>query len=183
MQNKVKEIGVQQFAELDAKVLKAQKTLGNNVVAFLWTDTVVYKRAADEIEAKTVVPVGDLSKCLTTALVMQFVDEGKISLDDKVAKYIPEFDKYGKNYITTRHCLSGYDGIDAEPVSLKSITGRKHYQSLEEAVNDWPKKEIKSNPGTEFRYSNAGFDIAARIIEIVCKKKFETIIKQKLFNP
>jgi CubicO group peptidase (beta-lactamase class C family) len=66
---------------------------------------------------------------------------------------------------------------------LKDITSRKKYASLEEAVNDLPKKEIQSNPGTEFRFSNYGFEIAGRIVEIVSKKKFEMLIKQKLFNP
>ncbi len=45
------------------------------------------------------------------------------------------------------------------------------------------KKEISDNPGAAFRYNNIGLNIAARIAEVVTKKRFDMLIKQKLFNP
>lgn len=179
----VKELGIERFTGLDAKLLQNQKVLGGNVVAMVWADTLVYKRELGEFDSKAVVPIGYSSEWLTTALVLQLVDEGKISLDDKITSYLPDYAKYGKSYITIRHCLSHYTGIQSEPIILRTITNRKKYSSLEEEVNAFPKQEIQSNPGTEFRYSYIGIDIAARIVEIVSKKKFEMIIKQKLFNP
>jgi len=178
-----KEIGVSAFQDLDNMVLRNQKLLGNNVVVMVWADTLVYKRELGDFDARTVVPIASCSKWLTAAMVMKFVEEGKISLDDKVSKYLPIFDSYGKSYITIRHCLSHYTGIQSEPFSFVKLMQRKKYASLEEEVNDFAKKEIQSNPGTEFRYSEIGLDIAARILEIVSKKKFDMLIKQQLFNP
>jgi len=57
---------------------------------------------------------------------MTLVDEGKIALDDKVAKYIPDFAKYSKGYITIRHCLSHQTGIEQEQLSLMGIIARKN---------------------------------------------------------
>ena len=101
------------WGDLDAQLEAKQKFLGTNIVVMLWKgDSLVYKKEMGGFNIKTQAPIASCSKWLTAALVMQFVDEGKISLDDKVVKYIPEFDKYFKGYITIRHCLSHMTGID-----------------------------------------------------------------------
>ena len=100
------------WTELDAELQAKQKLLGDNVVCLLWKgDSLIYKNEMGDFKSKTQAPIASCSKWLTAALVMQFVDEGKLSLDDKVVKYIPEFDKYFKSYITIRHCLSHMTGI------------------------------------------------------------------------
>jgi CubicO group peptidase (beta-lactamase class C family) len=114
---------------------------------------------------------------------MMFVDEGKISLDDPVVKYLPIFRNYMKNYITIRQCLSHMTGIQSEPINLLRLLQRRKFNSLEEEVNSFAAKEIQAKPGTEFRYGNIGLNIAGRILEVVSKKKFDLLIKQKLFNP
>jgi CubicO group peptidase (beta-lactamase class C family) len=175
-----KELGLDRFEDLDALVQRNQKLLGNNVVAMVWTDTLVYKREMGEFDSRTLAPIASCSKWLTAALVMKFVEMGKISLDDKVSHYLPIYETYGKNYITIRHCLSHFTGIQSEGFGLFT---RKKFASLDEEVQSFAKKEIKSNPGTEFSYSNIGLNIAGRILEIVSKKKFDMLIKQQLFNP
>lgn len=165
--------------ELEAK----QKLLGNNVVCLLWKDSLIYKKEMGDFNSKTQAPIASCSKWLTAALVMQFVDEGKLSLDDKVVKYIPEFEKYFKNYITVRHCLSHMTGIEDDDKFLKRILERRKFSSLEEEVNAFAAKKIRANAGTDFWYGNIGLNIAGRIIEIISKKKFDVIIKQKLFTP
>lgn len=177
-----KEVGVDRFEDLDAIVQQNQKTLGNNVVAMVWTDTLVYKRELGDFDSKTSVPIADASQWLTAALVMKFVDEGKISLDDKVSKYIPDFELYGKNYITIRHCLSHYTGIKVE-TGLKGMFGKKKFENLKEEAQFYARSEIQANAGEQFRYSNVGPNIAAAVLEIVSKKKFELLIKQQLLNP
>ena len=174
-----KEIGIEQYASLDALVQQQAKALGGEVVSLLWTDTLVYKREIGGFDARTVVPVHGASKWLTAALVMKMVEEGKLSLDDKVGQYLPIFDTYGKSYITLRHCLSHYTGIQSD----NKLFAKKKFSSLEDEVASFAKKEIQTNPGTEFRYSEIGYTIAGRILEIVSKKKFDMLAKQKLFNP
>lgn len=172
------------FSELDAELLANQKLLGNNVVAIIWKgDTVVYKKEMGDFNSKTAAPIASCSKWLTAALVMQFVDEGKLSLDDKVSRWLPEFEKYGKNYISIRTCLSHMTGIDDDANMLKKIFQRKKFDSLEDEVNSFASREIRANPGTDFWYGNIGINIAGRVLEVVSKKKFDILIKQKLFNP
>jgi CubicO group peptidase (beta-lactamase class C family) len=171
------------WTELDKKLDDNQKLLGNNVVCLLWKgDSLIYKKEMGGFNSKTVAPIASCSKWLTAALVMQFVDEGKLSLDDKVAKYIPEFDKYFKGYITIRHCLSHMTGITDDDKFLKRILQRRKFASLEEEVNEFATRDIRANPGTDFWYGNVGLNIAGRVLEVISKKKFEVLIKTKLFT-
>ncbi len=172
------------WKELDAELQAKQQLLGNNVVTLIWKgDSLVYKNEMGGFNSKTQAPIASCSKWLTAALVMQFVDEGKLSLDDKVVKYIPEFEKYFKNYITIRQCLSHMTGINDDDKFLKRLLERKKFSSLEEEVNAFAARDIRANPGTDFWYGNVGLNIAGRVLEVISKKKFEVLIKTKLFTP
>jgi CubicO group peptidase (beta-lactamase class C family) len=173
------------WTELETELQAKQKILGTDAVAVIWKgDSLVYKKEMGAFNSKTQAPIASCSKWLTAALVMQFVDEGKISLDDKVIKYIPEFDKYFKGYITIRHCLSHMTGIEDDDKFLKRILDRKKYATLEEEVNAFAaKREIRANTGTDFWYGGVGLNIAGRVLEVVSRKKFDALIKMKIFNP
>ncbi|MEQ1624934.1 MAG: serine hydrolase domain-containing protein [Sediminibacterium sp.] len=173
------------FTGLDQLVDASKKDLGGAAMVLVYKDgKVVYQKAVGEFTVKTQAPIASSSKWLTAALVMSFVDQGKLSLDDKVAKFIPLFAKYSKGYITIRDCLSHMTGIESETVSLKSVVERKGFANLEEEVNDFAsKKEIQSNPGLEFRYSAVGLNIAGRIIEIVGSRGFEQLMQERITRP
>jgi CubicO group peptidase (beta-lactamase class C family) len=114
---------------------------------------------------------------------MTFVDEGKLSLDDKITKWLPEYEKYAKNYITIRTCLSHMTGIRSEPISILKPFEKKKFNSLEDEVNSFAGKDIQANPGEEFRYSSIGLNIAGRVLEIISKKRFDVLARQRLFVP
>lgn len=173
------------FSELDNILSQKQTLIGKDYVVLIWEkdDTLVYKKEAGEYKSKTVAPIASCSKWLTAALVMQFVDEGKISLDDPVVKYLPVFEKYMKKYITIRHCLSHMTGIEDDDKFVKKLLQRKKFESLDEEVGSFAAREIRGNAGTDFWYGNIGLNIAARVLEVVSKRKFDQLIKQKLFTP
>lgn len=173
------------LSALDAKVQQYQKPLGGSLAIMVYKDDkVVYSKAVGtDFNFTTQAPIGRSTEWLTTALVMQFVDEGKISLDDKVSKYLPIFNDYSKGYITIRQCLTHETGIEGDKV-MAVIMKSNIYPSLEAAVNSYAgKHEIQTNPGTEFRYSNIGLDIAGRVLEIVGKRSIEQLAQQRLFRP
>ncbi len=173
------------FSDLDQRIQANQKLLGKDFVVMLWKkdDTLIYKKEIGMFNSKTQAPIASASKWLTAALIMQFVDEGKLSLEDKVSRWLPEFARYGKNYITIRHCLSHFTGLNEETKFFKKLMQRSKFASLEEEVNSFARKEIRTNPGTDFWYGNIGINIAGRVLEIISKKNFDVLIKQKLFNP
>lgn len=173
------------FSEVDRKFEAAKKELGGNAVALIFKDgKIIYQKALGEFNSKTQAPIASCSKWLTAALVMSFIDQGKLSLDDKVSKFIPIFSKYSKGYITIRHCLSHLTGIESEPIRLLNLLGRKKFASLEEEVADFAsKKEIQSTPGLEFRYSHIGLNIAGRVLEVLTKRSFEQLMQERITRP
>lgn len=171
------------FSRADALLQKNQKSLGNGVVALIYKDgKVIHSKELGEFNAKTPAPIANCSKWLTAALVMIFVDEGKIQLDDPVNKYLPIFDKYMKSYVTIRQCLAHTTGIESEKNLLRGIQKAK-YPTLEEEVNAFAAKEISNNAGTEFHYGIIGPSIAGRVLEVISKKPFDRIIQDKLLRP
>lgn len=172
------------FHDLDLEWQARQKLLGKDAVFMLANkDTIIYKKEVGDFNAKTPAPIASCSKWLTAALLMQFVDEGKISLDDKIGKWLPEFDRYGKSYITVRLCLCHETGIADEGPLLKKMFERRKYSSLEQEVNSFAAKDARVNAGQDFWYGNIGLNIIGRILEVISKKNFDVLIKQKLFNP
>lgn len=172
------------FKELGNELDSRKKQLGDELVFMLSTaDSSIYKKELGGFNSKIQAPIASSSKWLTAALVMQFVDEGKIGLDDKVSRYLPIFESYGKNYITIRHCLSHMTGIEDESGFFKQLLQRKKFNSLEEEVNKLAARDIRNNAGTDFWYGHVGPNIAARVLEVVTKRKFDLLIKQKLLTP
>lgn len=175
------------FSAIDSRLEAEKKQLEGHVVALIYKDgKIIYQKAiGTDFNAKTQAPIASASQWLTTALIMTYVDQGKLSLDDKVSKYIPLLTKYSKGYITIRDCLAHLTGIESEPIkSLKEQLNRKKYSNLEEEITDIVShREIASNPGLEFRYDNIGLNMAARVLEIITRRGFEQLMAERITRP
>ncbi len=167
-------------AAISTQLNRYKDKLGKNFAFALYQgDKIVYKKEQPEFNLKTQQPIGASSQWLTAALVMTFVQEGKLDLDDKVSKYLPIFGKYYKGYITIRHCLTFYTGIQSDKLFQKS-----KYKTLEDEVNDYAsKREIQTNAGEESKYSNIGFNIAGRVLEVISKRTFDRLMLERISRP
>lgn len=173
------------FSELDKKLEASKGDLSKDMAALIYKDgKIIYKKEfGQDFKANSQEPIADCSKWLTAAVVMTFVDQGKLSLDDKVGTYLPIFNTYGKKYITIRQCLSHMTGIQSEQGVMKLMQKNK-FATLEEEVNDFAsKREIQSNPGLEFRYTNIGLDIAAHVCEVVGKRSIDQLLNDRILRP
>ncbi|WP_170234161.1 serine hydrolase domain-containing protein [Segetibacter aerophilus] len=177
------------FSQIDTtsiseKLLRSREKLGKDIAFVLYKNgKIAYKKEIGKLNIKTPVPIGASSQWLTTALVLTFVQEGKLSLDDKVSTYLPIFTKYYKSYITIRQCLTHYTGIQSEQGIAKLLQKNK-FHTLEEEVNEFAsRRDIQTNAGTEFRYSNVGFNIAARVLEVISKRTFDRLIQDRIIRP
>jgi CubicO group peptidase (beta-lactamase class C family) len=107
-------------AAISDKLNRSSKQIGRDVVCLISKDgKVIYKKESPEFGVKTQQRIGATSQWLTAALVLTYVQEGKISLDDKVSDYIPYYTKYSKSYITIRHCLTHQTGVQSDPGIIK----------------------------------------------------------------
>lgn len=176
----------QDWTDVDQFIAANQKALGKEFLVMAWKkdDTLAYKKEVGMFNSKSQQgPLSQVSHWLTTALAMVMVDEGKISLDDKISTYLPEFGRYGKNYITIRTCLSHTTGIRETQKFASKIFQKLPSKSLEEEVDRYASRDIRANPTVDFWYGNTGIQIVGRVLEIVGKKRFDVLIKQKLFTP
>lgn len=170
--------------QVDRIIANNKKQLGNDAIMMVFKDgKVVYKKkTSDYFDEKTQVPIGNASSWLTATLILQYVEAGTISLDTKIADYIPIYVPYSKKYITIGHCLAHLTGIEFKKNDNSNKEASK-FNTLEEMVNSYAKKEIRANTGSEFWYASMDINIAARVIEVVTKKRFEQLITQKVLRP
>lgn len=140
--------------------------------------------------------IASMTKMFAGASIMMLVDEGKVSLDDPVTKFIPQLEKWmvveekDTNHVllkplvrpvTVRHVLShtsgltgsselqketGSDGTPLKARALSSVTGSLQWQ-----------------PGDKYQYGNQGMNIAARIVEIVSSMPYEEFLQKRFFDP
>ena len=124
------------------------------------------------------------------------VEEGKLSLDDPVSKYLPEFKnlkvavkgKEGKvktvpaeNTLTVRMVMNHTGGFPFE-IPTKSKKGWNRL-SLRETAREAAAQPLRFEPGTRALYSNTGIDIGAAVIEVVTGKKWEVFLKERVLDP
>ncbi len=172
------------FAPLEKAFEQNKGKLSKNLVCMIYKDgTIIYEKNSGSFTSTTQEPIASCSKWLTAALVMTFVDEGKLSLEDKVSTYLPSFLVAGKKDITIRDCLSQQTGIHQEPIKLLKLMLQKKYKTLEDEVNDFAKREQDYPHGNHFFYGNVGLNTAARVVEVIGKKDFSTMIKERIFVP
>jgi len=142
------------------------------------------KKTADlgDFTMTTRQPIASCSKWLSAALVMTFVDEGKLALSDTVGKYLPVLSAHGKGNITIRQCLSHLTGINEPPLkeSLKDMRG---IHSMDEAMQYIADMPMEGQPGKVFHYSNAGLQIAGAVIEKISGRSFEVLFAERIARP
>jgi CubicO group peptidase (beta-lactamase class C family) len=168
------------------------------------TGKIHYKNLLGYAEVETKKPIcennvfwiASMTKMFVGASIMMLVDEGKVSLDDPVTKFIPQLSKWmvieekdGARVllkplarpVTIRHLLSHTSGLsafselqqtmgsDCTPLkvrALSSVTG-----------------PLQSQPGEKYAYGNQGMNIAARVVEIVSGMSYERFLQERFFDP
>jgi D-alanyl-D-alanine carboxypeptidase len=125
--------------------------------------------------------VGSISKQFTAAAVLLLQEEGKLSLDDKVAKFIPKLTR--ANEVTIRQLLSHTSGYQdywpqdyVPPFMLQPITA-------ERIMELWAHKPLDFDPGTKWQYSNTNYVVAGVIIEKVSGVPLLQFLQQRVFSP
>jgi CubicO group peptidase (beta-lactamase class C family) len=126
--------------------------------------------------------IASSSKWLSAALVMTFVSEGKLSLNDTVGRYLPEFTSQQKGDITIWQCLAHMTGITGGNIkqSRELISQGK---SMNEVIKKIAVLPMEGEPGKVFHYSSIGLQIAAAIIERISGKDFRILFQEKIAGP
>ena len=127
--------------------------------------------------------IASMSKPITAIAVLMLMEDGKLSLDDPIAKYVPELAGLktadGKTpRITIRHLLTHTSGM-GEATDEKSKTAR----TLADLIPAFASKPLAFEPGSKWQYCQSGILTLGRIVEIVSGVPFEVFLRKRIFDP
>ncbi|MGC2819002.1 MAG: serine hydrolase [Candidatus Sulfotelmatobacter sp.] len=126
----------------------------------------------------TIFDLASLTKVIaTTTAVMQLVEEGKVRLNDPVAKYLPEFAQNGKDDVTLRQLLTHYSGL-APDLDLKMPWEGKD-TAYRMAFAETP----QDPPGSRFSYSDINFIVLGALVERVSGESLDEYCQRHIFLP
>lgn len=134
---------------------------------------------------QTIFESGSVAKQFTAAALVLLQQDGKLSIDDPVRKYIPELPDYGSP-LTIRHLLNHTSGLrDWGAVMSLTGAGRGERVINQDLAFDviTHQRALDFKPGAEYSYSNSGYNLAAIIVERVSKLKFPAFVAERLFKP
>lgn len=137
------------------------------------------------ITADTIFEPGSVSKQFTAAAVLLLAQQGRISLDDPVRKYLPEVPDYGTP-ITIRHLIHHTSGLRDWGVVAgiggwpRGTVARNHDDVLEIVHRQ---HALNYAPGAEYSYTNTGYNLAAILVGRVTGKSFAEFTREAIFQP
>ena len=161
-------------------------------LAVIKNGAIVYKKGlgianleyATPITTSTVFQVASVSKQFTVFSILLLEQEGKLSIEDDIRKYLPEMPDYG-NKITLRNLANHTSGI-RDNTDLASLIGTSERDlfSNEEAVKlITSQKGLNFIPGNEFQYCNSGYILLAEIVKRVSGQSFADFTQSRIFKP
>ena len=125
--------------------------------------------------------IGSISKQFTAAAILLLAQDGKLSLDDPVSRFVPNLRR--GNEVTIRELLSHTSGYQdywpqdyVMPNMLKPVTA-------EQILDQWARKPLDFDPGTEWQYSNTNFVIAGLIVEKASRQPLLQFLSERIFAP
>lgn len=130
------------------------------------------------VSVNSIFDLASVSKVVgTTTAAMMLIDKGELNLDNKVIKFLPEFNNNGKEDITIRNLLLHNSGLAAF---------KKYYDVYSKAgevINDIMNLTPEQEPGTKYVYSDLGMITLQKVIERITGKSMDEYLNENLFKP
>jgi D-alanyl-D-alanine carboxypeptidase len=177
--------------KVDAVAERALATTGvpSASVAIVQDGKIVYTKAYGEAhldpneaaEPQMRYSIGSISKQFTAAAILMLQQEGKLSVDDPVGKYLPELTR--ANEVTIREVLShtsGYEDYWPEDYLMPPMGKPTTAQHI---LDVWGTKPLDFAPGSKWQYSNTGYVIAGQIVEKVSGEPLMQFLEEHIFHP
>lgn len=137
------------------------------------------------VNADTVFRIASMTKSFTAMAILKLRDEGKLSLDDPVSKYVPSltdlpYPTKDSPALTIRHLLSHSEGFPED-----NPWGDRQLAQSDEAMRNFMRSGIpfSNAPGVAFEYSNYGFAILGQIVQAVARKPYAVYLREAILLP
>ena len=153
----------------------------------VWVKTTGVRETTDKapVTPDTVFRIASMTKSFTAMAILKLRDEGKLSLDDPVSRYIPAladlpYPTKDSPAITIRHLLTHSEGFPED-----NPWGDRQLAQTDETVRAWMRAGIpfSTPPGTTFEYSNYGFGILGQIVTRASGKEYSIYVRDNILRP
>ena len=125
--------------------------------------------------------IGSISKQFTATAILLLQEEGKLSLDDPIGKYLPGLTRGDE--VTIRQILSHTSGYQDYWPEDYVMTTMLPPETAQQIIDTWGKKPLDFEPGTQWQYSNTNFVIAGAIVEKVTGAPYFDFLTHRIFRP
>jgi len=167
-----------------AIVMKSGKETGRYDVGF------ADRSANVRVDSQTIFHWGSITKSLTAISIMQLRDRGKLSLDDKIVRWVPELraihDPYNMvDSITIRMLLSHTAGFQNPTWPYGNNQSWEPFEptTWNQLVAMMPYQQLVFKPGSRYGYSNPGFVYLARVVEQITGDPWDAYVQKNIFAP
>ncbi len=182
-----------QAADYLQQLYRSSSTPGISV-AVASKGRIVFSQGAGSVDLDNLVPatgtsvynIGSVSKVITAVAILELVEQGKISLDDPIQKYVPSFPDKGAP-ITLKHLLTHTSGIrhyrktDFPPT--EDTENQRPFATFEEAIKIFKDDPILFKPGEYYSYSSYAVNLLQGVIEKATGLPFEDFMRQSVWIP
>lgn len=149
---------------------------------------IIYKKAFGTANLELNIPmqadmifrIGSITKQFTAIAILQLVVQGKISLNDSIQKYVPDYPYKGYT-ITIENLLTQTSGIKDYMAISNPADDRTNY-TPKQGVDYFKNKSLEFKPGSQFKYSNSNYYLLGYILEIITGKSYADYLQQNIFN-
>ncbi len=125
--------------------------------------------------------IGSISKQFAAAAILMLQQEGKLSLDDPVSKFVPGLTR--GDQVTIRQILSQTSGYQDYWPEDYLMTPMLKSTTAQQILDVWAKKPLDFEPGTQWQYSNTNYIVAGRIVEVVTGRPLFDFLSERIFRP
>lgn len=179
----------QKMDSLFTSLYNSNKFNGNVLIAE--KDSIIFKKSfgyanestKEELNENTVFELASCTKPFTAMAILILKDRGKLNLDDKISKYIPELYKY--NNITIRNLLNHTGGLPDYMALMNTIWDKSKIATNKDIIKIFEKQQPNElfEPNTKEEYSNTGYALLASIIEKASGKTYAEFLESAIFKP
>ena len=125
--------------------------------------------------------IGSITKQFTAIAILMLEEQGKLTVEDDITKYIPDYPTHGKS-ITIHHLLNHTSGIKSY-TSMQSFQKNARVDMTPTEIIDFFKNEpMDFDPGEQFLYNNSGYIILGHIIEVITGDSYANFIQKNFFD-
>ncbi len=186
--------GVKRAEDLFVKAVEQEKVLGYQLLVARGGRVVLHTAggfsdvaSATPMTTGTLLNVASMTKSVAAVGILRLVDEERLSIDDRVAQYLPGFDSEASKDITIRELLLHTAGYTDFEIFCDGLTPQSPEEptapSLIVEARELGERGPDVEPGTLFRYNNLSYNVLGAIIETISGMRLDEYLRQKIYIP